>query len=61
MEHKFEEDEIWGVMRNFKGENAPAPDGFTMAFFQKCWEVLKADIIVVLKKNFITMENSRRV
>jgi hypothetical protein len=36
MEHKFEKDEIWGVMRNFKGENALGPDGFTMAFFQKC-------------------------
>jgi len=34
MEREFEEDEIWGVIRNFKGDKAPGPDGFTMAFLQ---------------------------
>jgi hypothetical protein len=50
MEREFEEDEIWGVIQNFKGDKAPGPDGFTMAFFQKCWEILKTDIIAVLKE-----------
>jgi hypothetical protein len=50
VEREFEEDEIWGVIRNFKGDNALGPDGFTMAFFQKCWEILKTDIIAVLKE-----------
>jgi hypothetical protein len=49
MEREFEEDEIWAVIQNFKGDKAPGPDGFTMAFFQKCWEILKTDIIAVLK------------
>jgi len=50
MEREFKEGEVWEVVRNFKGDQAPGPDGFTMFFFQKCWEVLKAHIIAVLKE-----------
>jgi hypothetical protein len=50
MEREFEEDEIWEVVQNFKGDKASGLDGFTMAFFQKCWEALKANIIAVLKE-----------
>jgi hypothetical protein len=49
LEREFEEDEIWAVIQNFKGDKAPGPDGFSMAFFQKCWEILKKDIFAVLK------------
>jgi hypothetical protein len=30
------------------GNKAPGPDGFSMAFFQACWGVLKEDIRAVL-------------
>jgi hypothetical protein len=50
MEQEFEECEVWEVVTNFIGDKAPSPDGFTMEFFQKCWEVLKVDIIAVLKE-----------
>jgi hypothetical protein len=50
MEREFEEGEVWEVVWNFKGDKASGPDGITMVFFQKCWEVLKADIIAVLKE-----------
>ena len=30
-----------------EGDKAPGPDGFTMAFFQKCWSVVKKDIMDV--------------
>jgi hypothetical protein len=33
------------------GDKAPSPDGFAMAFFQKCWEVLKDDIINIFLKS----------
>jgi hypothetical protein len=59
MECEFEEDEIWGVIRNFKGDKAPALDGFTIAFFQKCWKILKTDIIAVLKE-FQTSEKFKK-
>ena len=28
-----------------EGDKAPSPDGFTMAFFQKCWSVMEKDVI----------------
>ncbi len=35
LERDFEE-EVWDVIRELNGDKAPGPDGFTMAFFQKC-------------------------
>ena len=37
LDRPFDEDEVFGVISNFKGDNAPGPDGFSMAFFQSCW------------------------
>ena len=28
-----------------EGDKAPGPDGFTMAFFQKCWSVVENDVM----------------
>jgi hypothetical protein len=47
LEREFEEKEVWDVIRDFNGDKAPGPDGFTMAFFQKCWDILKHDIMAV--------------
>jgi hypothetical protein len=33
------------LIRILQGDKAPGPDGFTMAFFQKCWLVLEADVM----------------
>jgi hypothetical protein len=38
------------VVRKLKGDKALGPDGFSMAFFQKCWEVVKKDMMVVFKE-----------
>jgi hypothetical protein len=35
------------VIRDLNGDKAPGPDGFTMAFFQKCWDILKNDLMAV--------------
>ena len=32
-----------------EGDNALGPDGFTMAFFQKCWSVVEVDVMVVFE------------
>ena len=31
----------------FNGDKSPGPDGFSMAFFQACWGILKTDIMAV--------------
>ena len=45
--------EVFGVISDFKGDKAPSPDGFSMAFFQSCWCILKAEIMAVFQ-NFHT-------
>jgi len=36
------------VLREMNGDKAPGPDGFSMAFFQKCWGGgVKQDIMAV--------------
>jgi hypothetical protein len=38
------------VVNNFNGDKAPRRGEFFMAFFQKCWEVLKEDIMAVFRE-----------
>ncbi len=45
LERKFDRDEVLQVVNDLQGDKAPGPDGFTMAFFQKCWSVLEEDIM----------------
>ena len=32
------------------GDKAPGPDGFTVAFWQRCWEIVKEDILDMFKE-----------
>ena len=50
MEREFAEKEFWEVVRKMKGDKAPGSDGFSMAFFQKCWKVIKKDLMAVFKE-----------
>jgi hypothetical protein len=43
----FEESEVLEVVKGMNSDKAPGPDGFSMAFFQACWDVIKADIMGV--------------
>jgi hypothetical protein len=47
LERAFEEKEVWDVIRDLNGDKASGPDRFTLAFFQKCWDFLKTDIMDV--------------
>jgi len=60
LERGFEEQEVWEVVREMNGDKAPGPDGFSMAFFQKCWGILKKDIMAVFQ-NFIIVASLRGV
>ena len=48
LDRPFEEDEVFGVVSGFDGDKSPAPNGFSMAFSQSCWSILKSDIMDVL-------------
>ena len=53
MRKRCDEEEVFGVISDFKGDKALGPDGFSMAFFQSCWCILKAEIMAVFQ-NFHT-------
>ena len=53
LDRPFEEEEVFGVINDFNGEKALGPNGFSMAFFQSCWGVLKTEIMDVFQ-NFHT-------
>jgi hypothetical protein len=47
LEDPFEENEVWEVIKGMDRDKAPGPDGFSMAFFQDCWDVIKGDFMAV--------------
>lgn len=47
LELPFEEREVLEVVKSMNREKAPGPDGFPLAFFQDCWDVIKLDIMGV--------------
>ena len=49
LEREFEEEEVIEALMEVEGDKAPGPDGFTMAFFQKCWRVLEGDVMAFFK------------
>uniref|UniRef100_A0A2N9EUU7 Reverse transcriptase domain-containing protein n=1 Tax=Fagus sylvatica TaxID=28930 RepID=A0A2N9EUU7_FAGSY len=62
LDRSFTEDEVWGVVRNMAGDKAPGPDGFSLAFFQSCWDIIKQDVMNVfhdfhVSRNFVKSLN----
>ena len=47
LEKEFTKEEVIQVLREMEGDKALGPDGFTMAFFQKCWSVVEKDVMDV--------------
>ena len=45
LEREFSKEEVVKVLQEMEGDKAPGPDGFTMAFFQKCWSVVEIDVM----------------
>ena len=41
----FSEEEVWKTISNLGKEKAPGPDGFNIAFFQHCWDIVKEDVM----------------
>ena len=52
LERPFEEAEIFDVVQSFNGDKSPGPDGFSMAFFQSCWGIIKLDLLAVFHHFF---------
>lgn len=46
LERSFDEVEVR------KADKAPRPDGFSLAFYKACWEVIRGDLILVVNDFF---------
>ena len=49
LELPFLEREVFEVVKGMNRDKAPGPDGFSMAFFQACWDVIKSDLMRVFQ------------
>jgi hypothetical protein len=49
LEFPFEEKEVLEVVKGMNRDKAPGPDGFSIAFFQDCWDVIKKGIMGVFQ------------
>ncbi len=45
LDRPFEESEIVHVVQGCNGDKASSPDGFSLAFFQQCWGVVRNDML----------------
>ena len=50
LERPFDEEEIAGVVQGFNGDKAPGPNGFSLAFFQQCWSVVRDEVLAVCQE-----------
>jgi hypothetical protein len=50
LENPFKEKEVREVIKGMDRDNAPSPDGFSMAFFQDCWEMVKGNFMAVFEE-----------
>ena len=48
LERPFDEEKVAGMVAGFNGDKAPGSNGFSMGFFQCCWNILNPDVIAVL-------------
>ncbi|RVX08445.1 putative ribonuclease H protein [Vitis vinifera] len=51
LDSPFAEVEIFNVIFQLDRDKAPGPDGFTIAMFQDCWDVIKEDLVNLDKSN----------
>ncbi|XP_057775476.1 uncharacterized protein LOC130994451 [Salvia miltiorrhiza] len=50
LEQQFTEEEVKAAVWNCDGRKSPGPDGFNFLFFKTCWEIIKEDLIEVMKE-----------
>lgn len=48
LEAAFTEEEIWSALKECDGNKAPGPDGFNLSCIQKCWKLMKGEIVQLM-------------
>ena len=50
LELPFTEEEIFLALMEMNGDKALGPDGFTVAFWQSCWDFVKEEVVELFKE-----------
>ncbi|XP_028112042.1 uncharacterized protein LOC114310295 [Camellia sinensis] len=50
LEVEFSEEEIWDVVKECEGNKAPKPGGFNLSCYQSCWNVIKLEVVQMMKE-----------
>ena len=60
LERPFSEEEVVLALNQINGEKVSGPDGFTLAFFHHCWDVVKKEVLDSLQEFYVheTFERS---
>jgi len=53
LERPFLEEEVKNMIMRIKRDKAPGLDGFTIPFFQWCWNIIKEDLFKVIEEFYI--------
>ena len=53
LEVMFSEEEIFAALSSCCGDKAPGPDGFIMAFWLFCWDVVKPEILGLFREFYL--------
>ena len=57
LEIPFSKEEVFAALSDLGKDKAPGPDGFTMAFWFFCWDVVKVEIMGFFLENFMRGAN----
>jgi hypothetical protein len=49
LEVQFTEAGVWDAIKAMPTNKSPGPDGFTWEFYRHCWQVVKDDVMVVIR------------
>ena len=50
LEIPFSKEEVFAALSDLGKDKAPVPDGFTMAFWLFCWDIVKIEIMGFFKE-----------
>ena len=50
MELPFSKEEVFSTLSTSNGDKVPCPDGFTMAFWHVCWDIIKNKVFSFFKE-----------
>ncbi|RVW34075.1 Transposon TX1 uncharacterized 149 kDa protein [Vitis vinifera] len=53
LEVPFSVEEIHSALMEMGGDKAPGPDGFSVAFWQECWDFVKEEVVEMFKEFFV--------